>query len=296
MIGATCALGAALAWAGGSTILKPLTTKIDTLSLNTIRLSFASLCLLAFIPLSGGSADFVHTPLLPIVYIIASGVIDTAIGGTIYIKSLLLLDVSRAYPIAMCSYPVFTMFLAIPFLEESFTRTTGVGAFLVVLGIYLLSATGKRSAASPISRKTSVKGIALAIIAAVAWAIGVVLLKKGAIGMDPFVAAAIRYPSTAIVLFLFTLSQRRKGTLQLKKYGSRSIALASTAGLIDFGMGGVLNIRAIQLIGAGKTTLLTSASPLFILPFAVLILKEKLTPYALAGIFVCIAGVYLVII
>jgi len=50
----------------------------------------------------------------------------------------------------------------------------------------------------------------------------------------------------------------------------------------------------MQLIGAGKTVLLTAVAPLFILPFAVLILREKLTRYVLAGIFICVAGIYLV--
>ena len=293
ILGTTYALATALVWAGNSTIVKSLTIKIETLSLSTLRLCSASIYLIALILLSGRGSDFIHTPLLPLVYVIAAGIVGMTIGDTIYIKSLSFLDVSRAYPIAMCSYPVFTMFLAISLLEESFTWATGLGAFLVVLGIYLMASTGTSSKTNSTSRRISGKGVILALIAAVLWAISPILLKKGVMSMDPFVATAIEIPSAAITLLLFTLSQRRRGTLQLRKYGSCSVALAATAGLLT-SIGGVFLVMAIQLIGAGKTALLTSVAPIFILPFSALILKEKLTPYVLAGIFRSVAGVYLI--
>jgi len=295
LIGALCALGVALTWAGGSIILKFLTVKIDALSLSTLRLWFISLCLLAFIPLSGRSAEFMHTPLQSVVYVAISGVFAFAIGDAIYIKSLSFLDVSQAYPTAICSQPVFTMFLAVLLLKESFTWLTGVGAFLVLLGVYLIT-TGKKSEADSASGGISRKGVILAITAAVLWAIAASTLKMGVIGLDPFVAVAIRMPSGAIVLSLFTLTQKRRGTLQFQRYGSRSVALAATEGLLSLGIGGVLFVLGTQLIGVGRTVLLSSVSPLFLLPFSVLFLKEKLTGYALVGILICVAGIYLVAI
>ena len=294
IIGAIYALITALSWAGGHAVIKFLSVKIDALSLNTIRLCFSSLCLLAFIPISGRGADLIHTPLLPLIFIMASGVAELSIGDTIYIKSLAFLDVSQAYPIAQCSYPIFTVLLAILFLNESFTWTTGLGACLVVTGIYLMAGKGKRSTADSISGRSSGKGVALAITGALGWAIGAALLKKGVIGIDPFVVAAIRIPAGAMLLLLFALTQRKRGALQFKKYGSRGVVLATVAGFFS-GLGQVFFIMAIPLIGAGKTVLLVSVSPLFILPLSVLILKEKITPYTLAGIFTCLAGVYMVI-
>jgi len=158
----------------------------------------------------------------------------------------------------------------------------------------MVAAAGKRSAAKSVSARISNKGVILAIMAGLSWAISAALLKKGAMGMDPFVATAIRTLSAAIALSLFVLTRRRRETLQFMKYGSRSVALAATSGILDYGIGVVLYIMAIQFIGAGKTVLLASTSPLFILPFAVLILREKLTRYVLAGIFICVAGIYLV--
>ncbi len=294
MMGAIYALTAALFWAGSSTILKSLTTRIDALSLNTLRLCVASILLLALIPLSGRGTEFINTPLMPLVYLIISGVIALAIGDTIFIKSLSYLNVSQAFPIALCSHPVFTMFLAVLLLGESFTWVTGLGAFFVLLGIYLIMSTRMAPSINSASRRIRGKGVILALIAGAVWSISAVTLKLGVLDMDPLVVAAIRISSATIVLLPFALSQRKRGALQLKKYGSRSLALVFTSGLIDYGMGMVPFIIAIQLIGAGKTVVLAATSPLFLLPFSVFILKEKLTRFTLMGIFIGIAGICLV--
>ena len=293
MVGSICALTAALSWAGSGTILKSLTTKIDALSLNTLRLCATSLLLLAVILLSGRGTELVNTPLMPLVYLIISGVIGLAIGDTIFVKSLSYLNVSQAFPIALCSNPVFTVLLAFLLLGESFTWVTGLGIFFVLLGVYLLTSTRMANSTPGGIRG---KGIILALIAGATWAIATVTLKLGAIDMDPLVAAAISMPSATIVLLPFALSQRKRGALQLRKYSSRSLALALTSGPLDYGVGMVLFIIAIQLIGAGKAVVLAATSPFFLLPFSVFILKERLTRLTLIGIFVGVAGICLVTI
>jgi len=294
MIGTICALTAALAWAGSSTIIKSITTKIDALSLSALRLCVTSLLLLAVIPLSGRITEFINTPLMPLAYVIISGIIGLAVGDTVFIKSLSYLDISRAFPIAQCAYPVFTMFLAVSLLGESFTWVTGLGAFFVLLGIYLITSTWKASGINSAPRRISGKGIVLALIAGIGWAVATVTLKLGVMEMDPLVAGAIRISSAAIVLLSFALSQRKRGALQLRKYGSPSLALALTSGLISPGMGMVFFITAIQLLGAGKTAVLSATSPLFLLPFSVFILKERLTRLTLIGIFTGVTGICLV--
>ena len=294
MIGTVCALTSALCWAGSSAILKFLTANIDALSLNSLRLCVPSLLLLVLIPLSGRGTEFVNIPLMSLVYLIISGVIAMVIGDTTFIKSLSYLNVSLAFPIAQCSYPVFTMVLAVSLLGESFTWVTGLGAFFVLLGIYLITSTRMAPSTNSTPDGIRVKGTILALIAGAAWAMATVTIKLGALDMDPLVAAAIRISSATIVLLPFALSQRKKGVLQLRRYGSRSLALALTSGIIGSGVGMVLVIIAIQIIGAGKTAVLSATSPLLLLPFSVFILKEKLTRLTLMGIFTGIAGICLV--
>ena len=113
--------------------------------------------------------------------------------------------------------------------------------------------------------------------------------------MDTFVAAAIRIPISAIALTGLVLSRRREdGTLQFRKYGRRNVFLAAGTGILTYGVAAVGYVTAMQLIGAGRTVLITAIAPILILPFSILILREKLNRYGVFGILTCVAGVYLV--
>ncbi len=293
MLGVAIALLTALSWAGSSTILKFLTARIDTLSLNTLRLWTGSIILLSFIYFSGKGDLYFAIELAPLLLVIASGVIALAVGDSIYIKSLSFIDVSRAFPIGQCTFPVMTMVAAILFLGEPFTWLNCIGAALVILGVYLVAAFGERKRA--LSADVNAKGEVLALAAAVAWTLGAITLKLGVTDMDAFVAAAVRIPASALALSGLVLSRKRKDeTLQFQKYGPRNIALAACSGILSCGVGAVGVVTAMQLIGAGKTILITTMAPILILPLSVLFLKEKLTRFGVFGVVTCVAGVCLV--
>jgi DME family drug/metabolite transporter len=294
MLGVAIALLTALSWAGSSTILKFLTARIDTLSLNALRLWTGSIILLSYIFLSGRGDLYVATKLTPLLMVMASGIISLALGDSIYIKSLSFIDVSRAFPIGHCTFPVMTMIVAILFLGEPFAWFNVIGAALVILGIYLVAGFGRRGRTSA-SAGAEVKGAIFALTAAVAWTLGAVVLKLGATNMDTFVAAAIRIPVAALVLTGLLLSRsQRNESLQFRRYGRRNVALAACAGILSYGLAAVGYITAMQLIGAGKTVLITTMAPILILPLSILFLKEKLTLYSVLGVSICVPGIYLV--
>jgi drug/metabolite transporter, DME family len=296
MLGVSIALLTALSWAGSSIILKFLTATIDTLSLNMLRLWTGSIILLSFVFLTGRSELFYHIELGPLLLVLVSGVVAIAAGDTIYIKSLSVMEVSRAFSITQCTFLVMTMLVAILFLGEPFTWLNGVGAALVISGVYLLAMPGKGEKTTA-SAKANAKGVILALAAAVAWTVGAATLKLGVTNMDTYVAAAIRIPVAAVALTGLALSRKPGGeTLQLRKYGSRNVALAACAGILAYGVGAVAYVSAMQLIGAGRTVLIIAIAPILILPFSVLILRERLTRQSISGIFTSVAGVCLVVL
>ncbi len=117
MIGVIIALVTALAWAGSGTLLKYLSSRIDAISINTMRLWVGSIILLVFVLLSGRYDIMVQTDSLPIFMVGISGIVAIAVGDTIYIKSLFYMDVSRAYPVSQCTFSVLTLFAASLFLN-----------------------------------------------------------------------------------------------------------------------------------------------------------------------------------
>jgi len=289
MLGVIIALVASLAWAGSSILLKYLSSRIDAISVNTMRLSVGSIALLALVFFSGRSGDILRTPLFPILMVIASGILSNAAGDTIYIQSLSYLDVSVSYPISQSAFPLLTLVGAIFFLNESLTWFNILGGVFVIAGILMIVRNNKTA----IVKNNTVKGIALSLVAAVLWAAGSITLKIGLTEVDTFVAAAIRVITSSLILttMVFVKTPDR---LKLRTHDPRNLILVASSGLLTYGVGAIGFVTAMHLIGAGKTVLLSASAPVFLLPLSVFILKERLSSFALAGVFVAVAGICLV--
>ncbi|MFP4571661.1 MAG: DMT family transporter [Desulfobacterales bacterium] len=295
MLGIAFSLITAMAWASSAVINKFLTTRIDILSINTLRLWVGAVILIVFVLFTGRVEVLLGTPLNQMFLIAIAGLISFSIGDTAYIKSLSFIDVSRGFPIAQCTFPVLTMFVAVFFLKEPFSLINIFGGFLVVGGVYIVVVLGGRiPAASAAMKKADARGVLLAFMAAASWTTGATLLKLGVTDVDPFVAAAIRIPISALGLTLFVLSRQKGTVLQFKRYGFYNIALAAGGGVLSYGVASVALVVAMQLIGAGKTVLITAIAPVLILPLSILILKERPTRITILGVFTGVLGLILI--
>ncbi|MFP3999320.1 MAG: DMT family transporter [Desulfobacterales bacterium] len=295
MLGIAFSLITAMAWASSAVINKFLTTRIDILSINTLRLWVGAVILIVFVLFTGRVEVLLGTPLNQMFLIAIAGLISFSIGDTAYIKSLSFIDVSRGFPIAQCTFPVLTMFVAVFFLKEPFSLINILGGFLVVGGVYIVVVLGGRiPAASAAMKKADARGLLLAFMAAASWTTGATLLKLGVTDVDPFVAAAIRIPISALGLTLFVLSRQKGTVLQFKRYGFYNIALAAGGGVLSYGVASVALVVAMQLIGAGKTVLITAIAPVLILPLSILILKERPTRITILGVFTGVLGLILI--
>ena len=296
MLGAGIALLTSLAWSISSICIKLVAEKIDSLIINTLRTWVGSALLILLIIVTGRTEAFSHIPWESFVYVVLSGILAMAIGDTIYIKSVALLDVSIAFPLSQCAFILLTVLSAVLFLGEQFTWITITGGVLVVLGIYLMTSSRGRGGAPTDRKRVNPRGLFFILIAILAWTGATILLKIGVTGVDPFIAACLRISTSAIVLLFFFHSRPNKGNTSLKQIGKKNLALVASAGLLTYGVAAVGYISAIQLIGAGKTVLLTAIAPLFALPFAIFILGEKPTRYTLWGVMISVIGVWLVVV
>lgn len=296
MLGAGIALLTSLAWSISSICVKLVADKIDSLVINTLRTWVGSALLILLIIVTGRYEAFSHISWGSLVYVVISGVLAMAIGDTIYIKSVALLDVSIAFPLSQCAFILLAVLSAILFLGEQFTWITITGAVLVVLGIYLMTSSRGRGGNPTDKKRINPKGLLFILIAIMAWTGATILLKIGVTGVDPFIAAGLRISTSAIVLLFLFHSSPRKGKTSFRQIGRKNLALVATAGLLTYGVAAVGYISAIQLIGAGKTVLLTAVAPLFALPFAILILGEKPRRFTIIGVLVGVIGVWLVVI
>lgn len=293
VIGELAAVGAALAWAVASLIIKPISTKFSSLSINSIKLSMGWIILTAIMALWGklGSLTFVgwHSTAC----VIGSGILGLAIGTTFQIKSLSLADISKVYPITCSSWFLFTGIIAVIFLGEAITYHTILGAILIALGITFLSSPSKGEEKETPS-VNSVKGIIFALLAGLCWAGATSLVKLGLYEVDPLMVNVIRIPFA--VLLLATLALSRGEVSEYRRYNHRDLIQIGIAGFLSQTVGEVLFFLSVQLAGATKAAILSSISPLFIAPLSVIFLKEKPTKRVILGIIVCTIGIPLIML
>jgi len=286
--GELAAIGAALAWAVGFLIIKPISTKFRPLSINSIMLSVAWIILAAItIPL-GKLSGLSSIGWYSTAYVIGSAVVGVGIAAILEIKSMSFADISLVYPINFSFYVFSASTMAAIFFDEPLSRYTILGVILIILGITLLSSPSKVKVSGALNSDRT-KGIILALISGLCWGGATILSKLALYVVDPSVLNVLRLPFVILPLIIITLV--RDGVSEYRRYTPKDLVQTGVGGFLSHTVGTVLFFVAINLIGAIKTTILSSISPLFVAPLSVIFLKEKLTKRVILGIIVCTIGI-----
>ena len=168
-----------------------------------------------------------------------------------------------------------------------------IGALLVVVGVVLVGMpTRPAKGGNPVDRQARQAGLLLALLVSVLWAIGQVALKPATEGVHSAVVNSVRQPLAALMLLGLTL---RRGRWQvLRRLDKRSWAIIVAASLVGTGFGTLFFVMAIQMTGAGRTAVLTTSAPIMAIPFSMLWLQERPTPWTLFGTLLTVLGIVLV--
>jgi drug/metabolite transporter (DMT)-like permease len=118
------------------------------------------------------------------------------------------------------------------------------------------------------------------------WAANWPIMKWGLGFITPLWFAVTRFALGAVCLFGFLLATRR---LRLPPRGD--LAVLVSVGTLQMGVFVMLTNLALSHLPAGRSAILAYTTPLWVLPGAVLFLKEKVRPLAIVGLVLGIAGV-----
>ena len=163
-------------------------------------------------------SNFAQLPWLALIYVFGSAVAGIVIGDTLYLKSISLTEASKSIVIASVSYPLFTMGLAVIFLNELLTWPMLLGALLILFGMYLMAHPSQKLLLNPVKflLGSHRMGILLAVMAAFCWALGAVLLKKPLKELNVITINAIRLFVGGLLLSAFP--SIRAGALRVIRY------------------------------------------------------------------------------
>ncbi|MEM9219733.1 MAG: DMT family transporter [Cyanobacteria bacterium P01_F01_bin.150] len=298
--GELAALGGALLWAIASTIYTKAGQTVVPLVLNLVK----GIVAIAFMLLTLG----IQQSPLPILnarewlLLMGSGIVGIGIGDTVFFMALNSLGARRTILLEALAPPLAAL-LAIAFLGEVLGWTSYIGILLTVLGVtwVVLERTASTKNNAKINEISSIQyrqGIIYGLLAALCQATGAVMTRAALVDttISPLWSGLIRLIAgtiLALVLILGLIGTKRLESRTL--YPLRSLSLLGLITMTSFASTFLaiwLQQTALKYTAAGIAQALTSTSPLFVIPFAMM-MGDRITVRSVFGVFVALGGVWL---
>ena len=284
IIGGLAALGSAFCWAAAAVLFQQLgEQKVSAVAMNLFKGTIAIVCIgVLLIPF--GIADISDDAYL---LLALSGLVGICLGDTLYFMTIKRLG-SRLTLLVGSLIPVATAMMAVTLLGERITFGASIGLLMTIIGVsYVL---WERSTVK-IEITQWRLGLVLGLMFVVANAMAIIFTKVGVKDIPALDATLIRTIWAVFGLLAWGLISRSliSWTQPLKNPKIRNrLLIASVVGAF---LGTWLSVAALKFTHAAVAVTLNSTSPLFVLPLAMVMLKEQISWRAVSGAFVATMGI-----
>ena len=296
MIGELAALGAAICWTISAVLYKEALLNTKPVSANIVRCTCTSIVLIVCLAVVGKIGVLTSLPMYAAILTSVSGIIGLGFGDILYMISLKLIGVARAVPVT-CTYPLFSIILAILLQKEVVTLYVVLGAVAIVLGIWLLSREEKTDV-NELRKRDMVKGVASALATAVIWSVSIALINMAVAlpersSLDYALAInTLRVLATAVFLLASApITDRKFNFLKMQK--GTLFALIS-GGILALALGWFLLTISFLYIPESQAVPISSTSPLFAAIAGMIFLHEPVTAKIVAGSVIIVVGIFLI--
>ena len=283
-VGALCALGSAFTWAVTSMLARTLQPPLTSVSINAIRSTVAGVVLLGWVVVVDGVSVMTSMSATTFGLLALSIAIAVGVGDNFFFESSRMVGLAAAMTIAT-SYPLITTVLAALVLGEAITIWVVIGGALTLAGVVLIISGGQHRAERHEHYRL---GVAAAALASLAWGIAPILMKTPLQEMDAAAIQGVRLPVAAALLWITPWA--RGAVRQLVEGGQGLVVRMALLSLLTV-FSSVMYVAGIKYAGVAIGSILSSVAPMFAIPLGVIFLHERLSPGALLGILVTIAGV-----
>ena len=294
LIGQLFALLTAACWAQNSLVYSFAGRRVGSSAVTHIRLWVALPAIMVIHLLFFGTFLPLHLPQTGYIYLGASGFIGFFLADLFIFKAFVDLG-PRETLVVMTLSPIFSTILSWIFLSETLAVWQLLG-ILITIGGGAWVILEERSNPEKRSRRQAA-GVLFAFLGAFTQAAGMVLAKGGVVsGVHPISANAVRISAGLAGLILFALL---RGTFIgdfRKMKDTKALAYTSAGALVGPVLGIILTLYAFQWAPVGIVTALMQTSPIMLLPVEHYVFKKRITPGAIAGTVLAIAGAGLLFI
>lgn len=236
--------------------------------------------------ISGSQSTISSISSKSLIFLVLSG-LSTGASWICYFRALQLGNVNKVTPIDKSS-TILTMILAFIFLHEAIKPLMLVGMLAIGSGTFLM--IQKQNVEE---KEESKSWLMFAILSAVFASLSSILGKVGISGVDSNLGTAIRTIVVLIFAWAIVIAQGR--TKEIKNIDSKSWLFLILSGLTT-GLSWLCYYRALQDGLASVVVPIDKLSIVVSIVFARIILKEKLSPKALIGLLLIVAGTLVLLI
>ena len=296
MIGELAALGTAVLWTVSAVLYKKAMLDAKPISANIVRCVCTGAILIVFLTIIGEVGLLISVPLEAAILAGVSGIIGLGFADTVYMKSLKTIGVARAVSIT-CTYPLFSILLAVFFQKEAITFPVILGAVVIAVGTWLLSQEGEIGL-DELHKKDFARGVASALVAAVIWAVSITLMNMAVLlpekgNLDrAFAVNTVRILAAAIALLSSApITDRDLHFLKLRR---RTALAVDSGGVVALALGWFLLAASFLYIPESQAVPISSTSPLFAVLAGMTFLREAITRRIVGGSALIIIGVFLI--
>jgi DME family drug/metabolite transporter len=232
---------------------------------------------------------------------------NVIIGDTAYLFSQRILGPAKALAIGNTT-PFFTIIFATVFLNRPFTIQMIFSGILIGIGVLIITKRDRKNdeesnnVTYQKTKKSSIKGLTYAFIAAISWAIGLALSDYSfsqanqilGLGLlSTILAMMVRFLFATIVLNFVSIIESRKKKRPKKK---NTWLILIISAILSYSIGSIFFGEAVRTVGASIMSLLSAAMPLFTIPFSYFINHEGISKSSFLGVIMTIIGVVLILI
>jgi len=291
--GELAALGTAFCWTASSLAFTAAAKRIGSLALNLIRL-FMALGLLTLtnwirrgLPLPTDATPEAW------MWLSLSSAAGFVFGDMALFQAFVLIG-ARLSMLVMALSPPITAVLGWVVLGEELDRLDALGMVVTLCGVaWVVLEQAPSPSEEEAPRERPMRGYLFALFGAVGQSVGLLLSKVGMKDYDPVATTQIRViVASAAYLVLFVALGWWGHVFRGVKHASGMgfTALGALAGPF---LGVTLSLVAIQRTQTGVAATIMSIVPVLIIPFVIVINKERVSPRAALGAGVAVSGVAL---
>jgi drug/metabolite transporter (DMT)-like permease len=294
--GEFAALLTTLFWTITALAFETASKRIGSMHVNLLRLGLATLLLSVFSFFYRGLFLPLDADIHTWIWLAVSGIVGFILGDYCLFRAYVITG-ARVAMLMMTLAPVFAAFTAWIMLGEVMSGKSLLAMIITLSGIALVIFTRTQVNSSDVvksrrrySMSYPVRGVAMGVIAAAGQGVGLVLSKYGMRNYDPFAASHIRvitgFVGFAILFFILGRWKELPASLRDTK-AMKWLIVGSIFGPF---LGVSFSLMAVQHTNAGIAQTIMSLTPVFIIPPAVLINKERVTGREILGAFIAVCG------